>query len=113
MARNSDSCLTPAVKGEEVVQHADISEVASVMLRVYNRAVHFGLSRAWKAHARTFFSTTLAAGLVPQSRLAGHTCPRLDPSGRGPVIVIQHAAQALTTLNLSRASEVAGFWTDE
>ena len=41
------------------------------------------------------------------------TGPRLDRSGSGPVIVVQHAAQALTTLDLSRASEVAGFWTDE
>ena len=41
------------------------------------------------------------------------TGPRLDRSGSGPVIVVQHAAQALTTLDLSRASEVAGFGTDE
>ena len=41
------------------------------------------------------------------------TGPGLDRSGSGPVIVVQHAAQALTTLDLSRASEVAGFGTDE
>ena len=41
------------------------------------------------------------------------TGPRLDRSGSGPVIVVQHAAQALTTLDLSRASKVAGFSTDE
>jgi hypothetical protein len=41
------------------------------------------------------------------------TVPRLDRSGSRPVIVVQHAAQALTTLDLSRASEVAGFWSDE
>ena len=39
--------------------------------------------------------------------------PRLDRSGSRPVIVVQHAAQALTTLDLSRASEVASFGTDE
>jgi len=39
--------------------------------------------------------------------------PRLDRSGGGPVIVVQYAAQALPALDLSRASEVAGFWTDE
>ena len=39
--------------------------------------------------------------------------PRLDRSGSGPVIVVQHAAQALPALDLSRASKVAGFWTDE
>jgi hypothetical protein len=37
----------------------------------------------------------------------------LDGSGSGPVIVVQHAAEALPALDLSRASEVAGFWTDE
>jgi hypothetical protein len=39
--------------------------------------------------------------------------PPLDRSGSGPVIVVQHAAQALPALDLSRASEVAGFWPDE
>src|SRR5262249_41584745 len=39
--------------------------------------------------------------------------PRIDRSGSGTVIVVQHAAQALPALELSRASEVAGFWTDE
>ena len=38
---------------------------------------------------------------------------RLDRSGSGPVIVVQHAGQALTTLDLSRTCEVTGFWTDE
>ena len=37
----------------------------------------------------------------------------LDGSGSGPIIVVQHAAQALPALDLSRASEVAGFWTNE
>ena len=41
------------------------------------------------------------------------TGPRLDRSGSGTIIVVQHAAQALPALDLSRASEVAGFWTDE
>src|SRR5262249_15337005 len=41
------------------------------------------------------------------------TGPRLDRSGSGPVIVVQHATQPLTTLDLSRASKVAGFGTDE
>ena len=34
-------------------------------------------------------------------------------SGSGPVIVVQHAARALTTLDLYRASKAAGFGTDE
>ena len=41
------------------------------------------------------------------------TGPGFDRSGSGPVRVIQHAAQALTTLDLSAGSEVAGVWTDE
>ena len=52
------------------------------------------------ACARAFFSTVVAD-------------ERLDRSGSGTVIVVQHAAQALPALDLSRASEVAGLWTDE
>jgi hypothetical protein len=50
--------------------------------------------------------------IPPQAQSAG-IGPRLDRSGSGTVIVVQHAAQALPALDLSRASEVAGFWTDE
>ena len=34
-------------------------------------------------------------------------------SGGGPVVVVQHAAQALPSLNLPGVAEVARFWTDE
>ena len=37
----------------------------------------------------------------------------VDGLGCVTVVVVQHAAQALPALDLSRASEVAGFWTDE
>ena len=81
----------------------------------YKRAVHFrivpGASDVEGACARASLPHW-AGELVPQSQSAG-TGPRLDRSGSGPIIVVQHAAQALTTLDLSRASEVASFGTDE
>ena len=83
---------------------------------VYNWVVHFGLSRehqTWKTpvHARSSLRHRLANPYRSHNRRG--TGPRLDRSGSGPVIVVQHAAQALPALDLSRASEVAGFWPDE
>src|SRR6516165_2479880 len=117
MARKSDSCLRPPIKGERRLRNTPIRRRSdSVSFGVYNRAVHFGLSRehqTWKA--------PVGARSSPRHWLA-NSCrrhnqrgigPRLDCSGSGPVIVVQHAAQALPALDLSRASKVAGFWTDE
>ena len=62
------------------------------------------------ACARAFFPTALANSCRSHNQRG--IGPQLDRSGSGPVIVVQHAAQALPTLELSHASE-AGFWTDE
>ena len=63
------------------------------------------------ACARAFFPTALANSCRSHNQRG--IGPQLDRSGSGPVIVVQHAAQALPALDLSRASEVAGFWPDE
>ena len=78
-------------------------------LGVYHRAVHFGLFRehqTWKAPVRVLLYLTGLANSYRSHNQRG-TGPRLDRSGS------DHAAQALTTPDLSRASEVAGFGTDE
>jgi hypothetical protein len=39
--------------------------------------------------------------------------PKLTYSGRGAVIVVQHATQALAPLDHACVSKMAGFWADE
>ena len=60
--------------------------------------------------ARSFLRHWLANSCCRHNQLG--IDPRLDRLGSGPVIVVQHAAQVLPALDLSRASEVAGFWAD-
>src|SRR5262249_20907883 len=81
---------------------------------VHKRAVHFGSSRSIgcaPTRVRARLSLALAGELVPQSQSAGMSRGLYGSSG--PVIVVQHAAQALPTLDLTGASEVARFWADE
>src|SRR5262249_1611075 len=61
-------------------------------------ALFFSYGTGW----RTRTAITISGALV-----------QLDRLGSGTVIVVQHAAQALPALDLSRASEVGGLWTDE
>src|SRR5215469_10471222 len=124
MARKSDSCLTPPitalrcplkVSGGCATRRYVVGRIQP-SFRVYNRAVPFGLSRehpAWKAPVRA--RSSLRHWLANSYRRHNQRGigPRLDRSGSGTIIVVQHAAQALPALDLSRASEVAGFWTDE
>ena len=116
MARKSDSCLTPSIKGERRLHETPILRRSdSVKLGTYKRAVHFrivpGASDVEGACARASLPHWLANSY--RSHFQRGTGPRLDRSGSGPVIVVQQAAQALTTLDLSRASKMAGFGTDE
>src|SRR5215831_4398127 len=82
---------------------------------VHNLTIHFGSPGSIRRGRRLCARSSLRHRLANSYR--GHnqrgTGPRLDRSGSGPVIVVQHAAQALPTSDLSRASEVAGFRTDE
>jgi hypothetical protein len=83
---------------------------------VYNRDFHFGSSQEhqeWKAPvgARSSLRHWLANSCRRHNQRS--IGPRLDRSGSCTVIVVQHAAQTLPAVDLSRASEVAGFWTDE
>ena len=115
MARKFDSCLT--IKGERRLRNTPIRRRSDQLsFGVYNRAVHCGLSwehQAWKAlvRARSSLRRRLANSCHRHNQRG--IDPRLDRLGSGTVIVVQHAAQALPALDLSRASEVAGFWTDE
>ena len=71
-------------------------------------AVHFGLFRelqAWKAPVRAGSSLRHLLANSYRSHNQRGIGTRLDRSGRGPVIVVQHAAQTLPALDLSRASE--------
>ena len=94
MARKSDSRLAPPIKGERRLRNTPIRRRSdSVSFGVYNRAVHFGLSRehqAWKAPVRSFLSTALANSCRRHNQRG--IGPRLDRSGSGPVVVVQHAA---------------------
>ena len=114
--RKSDSCLTPSIKGGRRLRNGRyFGGRIQLRLGVYNRAVHFrivpGASDVEGACARASLPHWLANSCRSHNQRG--TGPRLDRSGSGSVIVVQHAAQALTTLDLSRASEVASFGTDE
>ena len=82
---------------------------------VHNRAVHFGLSRGILvegACARAFFSTALAGELVTQAQSAGALAHDLiAQAGHGNSS--STCRPGAVGANLSRASEVADFWTDE
>src|SRR5215471_20135255 len=116
MARKSDSCHAPCIKGERRLRNTMICRRSdSVKLGDLQAGRSFSDCSGSIRRGRRLcacFSTSLAGELVPQSLSAGHW-PTTGRSGSGPVVVVQHAAQALTTLDLSRASEVAGFGTDE
>src|SRR5262252_9424979 len=117
MARKSNSCLTQPVNGERKLRNTPIRRRSdSARLRSPQSGRSFrivpGASNVkTPVHARSSLRHRLANPYRSHNRRG--TGPRPDRSGSGPVIVVQHAAQALPTLNLSRASEVAGFWTDE
>jgi hypothetical protein len=67
-ARKSDSCLRPPLLRVS-------GGCATLGFGVYNRAVHFGLSREQARKAPVcapFVSTALAGELVPQAQSAGH-----------------------------------------
>src|SRR5215831_19936315 len=117
MARKSDSCLTPSIKGERRLHETPILRRSDSIKtgEPTSGPFIFGLFRehqTWKAPVRVLLYLTGLANSYRSHNQRG-TGPRLDRSGSGPVIVVQHAAQALTTLDLSRASKVAGFGTDE
>src|SRR5215472_10769031 len=117
MARKFDSCITPPINGERKLRNTPIRRRSdSARLRSPQSGRSFRIvpgASSWKAPVRAHSSL--------RHWMANSYCrhnqrgigPRLDRSGSGTVIVVQHAAQALPALDLSRASEVAGFWTDE
>src|SRR5215471_12883699 len=116
MDRKSDFLRRPLrVSGGCATRRYVVGRI-QLSFRFYNRAVHFGspgsIRRVRRLCARVIlYGTgwrTRAAGTI-----SGASGPRLDRSGSGTIIVVQHAAQALPAVDLSRASEVAGFWTDE
>src|SRR5215469_3910456 len=116
MARKSDSCRTPSNKSERRLHETPILRKSdSVKLGDLQAGRSFrivpGASDVEGACAGASLPHWLANSYRSHNQRG--TGPRLDRSGSGPVIVVQHAAQALTTLDLSRASKVAGFGTDE
>src|SRR6516164_6163537 len=116
MARKSDSRLAPAIKGERRLRNTPIRRRSdSAKLRSLQSGRSFRIVPEHQAWRRLCARSSLRHRLANSYR--SHTQrvigPRLDRSGRGTVIVVQHAAQALPALDLSRASKVAGFWTDE
>ena len=113
MARKSDSRLTPAIKGELRLRNTPIrrrSDSARLRSLQSGRSVSDCLGSI-RLGRRLCARSSLRHWLANSYRSHNQrgTGPRLDRSGSGPVIVVQHAAQALPTLDLSRASEVAGF----
>src|SRR5262249_34702633 len=118
MVRKSDFYLTRPIKGERRLRNTPIRRRSdSAKLRSLQSGRSFRIAPAasgvWKAPVRARSSLRHWLADSYRSHNQRGTGPRLDRSGSGPVIVVQHAAQALPTLDLSRASEVAGFWTDE
>src|SRR5215468_1924765 len=104
MDRKSDFCFTQPIKGERRLRNTPIRRRSdSAKLRSLQSGRSFGIvpgaSGVEGACARAFFSLALAGELVPHAQAAG-IGPRLDRSGSGTVIVVQHAAQALPALDL-------------
>jgi len=77
MARKSDSCLTPAIKGERRLRNTPIrrrSDSAKLPSLQSGRSfrIVLGASGVEGACARALFSMVLAGELVPQAQSAGH-----------------------------------------
>ena len=115
MARKSDSCLTQPVNGERKLRNTPIrrrSDSASEStIGPFISDCPGSIRRGRCLRARAFFPTALANSCRSHNQRGIGL--RLDCSGSGSVIVVQHAAQTLPALDPSRASEVAGFWPNE
>ena len=55
----------------------------------------------------------LAYLIYLQAAIASWHRPKFNNSGRGAVIVVQHAAQALAPLDHACVSKMARFWAEE